>query len=94
MGVFLFNIKIHSREKGIFFSLSACLSLAEPHSLVGSVENWRSLVRSPAWPIFFLRLDDSHYDRIHSSLTTVQCFDNGFMRKQPVAWKEIVQSTD
>ena len=32
--------------------------------------------------------DDSHCDRIHSSLTTVRCFENGYVRKQPVAWKE------
>ena len=27
-------------------------------------------------------------DRIHSSLTTVHCFDNGYVGKQPVSWKE------
>ena len=27
-------------------------------------------------PIFFLRIDDSHCDRIHSSLTAVHYFDN------------------
>ena len=37
---------------------------------------------------FFPRIDDSHCDRIHSSLTTVRCFDNGYVGKQPVAWKE------
>ena len=31
---------------------------------------------------FLLRFDDSHYDRIHSSL------DNGYVGEQPVAWKE------
>ena len=30
----------------------------------------------------------SHYDRIHSYLTTACCFDNGYVGKQPVAWKE------
>ena len=30
--------------------------------------------------------DDSHCDRIHSSLTAVRCFDNGYAGKQPVAW--------
>ena len=30
-----------------------------------------------ARPIFFLRIDDSHSYRIHSSLTDVRCFDNG-----------------
>ena len=34
------------------------------------------------------RIDDSHCDRIHSSLTAVRCFDNGYLGKQPVAWKE------
>ena len=32
--------------------------------------------------------DDSHCDRIHSSLTAVRCFDIGYVGKQPVAWKE------
>ena len=30
----------------------------------------------------------SHCDRIHSSLTAVHCFNNGYVEKQPVAWKE------
>ena len=42
----------------------------------------------PAQPIFFQRIDDSHCDRIHSSLTAVCCFDNGYVGKQPVAWRE------
>ena len=29
-----------------------------------------------------------HYDRIRSSLTTVHCFHNGYVGKQPVAWTE------
>ena len=33
-------------------------------------------------------IDDSYYDRIHSSLTTVHCFNNRYVGKQPVAWKE------
>ena len=36
----------------------------------------------------FRGLTGSHCDRIHSSLTTVRCFDNGYVGKQPVAWKE------
>ena len=44
--------------------------------------------RSPARPIFFQRIDDSHCIRIHSSLTTVCCFDNCYMGKQLVAWRE------
>ena len=41
-----------------------------------------------AQPIFFLRIDDSHSDRIHSFLTAVYCFENGYVGKQQVAWKE------
>ena len=64
--------------------------MTEHHSSVGSVADLRtgSLVRSPDRPIFFLRIDDSHCDRIHSSLTAVSCFDCGYVGKQPVAWKE------
>ena len=51
-------------------------------------ENWISLVRSPARLIFFPRIDDNHCDRNHSSLAAVRCFDNGYLGKQPVAWKE------
>ena len=32
--------------------------------------------------------DDSHCNRIHFSLTTVHCFNNAYVAKQPVAWKE------
>ena len=32
--------------------------------------------------------EDSRCDRIHSSLTAVRCFDNGYLGKQPVALKE------
>ena len=46
------------------------------------------MVRFPARPIFFQRIDDIHCDRIHSSLTAVHCFDNGYVGKQTVAWKE------
>ena len=35
-----------------------------------------------------MRIDDCHCDRIHHSLTNVRCFDNGYVGKQPVAWKE------
>ena len=47
-------------------------------------------VRSPARPIpySFSRIDDSHWDRTHSSLTAVHCFDNGYVGKQPLGWKE------
>ena len=56
---------------------------AKPHSSVGSI---------PAWSIFFPWIDNNHCDRIHSSLTTVQCLVNGYVGKQPVAWKEIMWS--
>ena len=42
----------------------------------------------PARPIFFPRIDVSHCDRIYSSLTAIRCFDNDYVGKQPVAWKE------
>ena len=51
------------------------------------LENRRWLVRSPAGPIFFPRIDDSHCDRIHFSLTTVHFFNNGYAEKKPAAWK-------
>ena len=64
---------------------------AEPHSSVGSVQNlrtWGCWFDLPARPIFFTRIDDSHCDRIHSTLTAVHCFGNGYVGNQPVAWKE------
>ena len=41
-----------------------------------------------ARPIFFLKIDDSYCDRIHSPLNAVHCLDNGYVGKQPVAWTE------
>ena len=55
---------------------------------VAGLENRRSLVLSLARPIFFPRTDDSRHDMIHSSLTAVRFFNNGYVGKQPVAWKE------
>ena len=46
------------------------------------------LVQSPAWLIFFPRIDDSHRNGIYSSFNIVCCFENGYVEKQPVAWKE------
>ena len=37
---------------------------------------------------FCTRTDDSHCNSIHSSLTTDHSFDNGYVGKQPVAYKE------
>ena len=51
-------------------------------------ESRRSLVRSSAGPIFLPRIYDSHCDRIHSSLTSAHCFTDGYVGKQPLAWKE------
>ena len=33
---------------------------------------------SPIQQIFFLKLDDGHCTRFHSSLTAAHCFDNGY----------------
>ena len=33
-------------------------------------------------------IDDGHCDRIHFSLFAVHCFDNGYVGKQSMAWKE------
>ena len=46
------------------------------------------LVRYPARPIFIPKIDDSHCNRIHSSVTAVHCFKNSYVGKHPVAWKE------
>ena len=45
------------------------------------LENWRSLVRSPARPIFLPRIDDSQCDRIYSPFTAVHCLYNGYVGK-------------
>ena len=59
------------------------------HSSVGSVQDLRTgVIGSILQPIFFSRTDDSHCDRIHSSLTAVHCFDDDYVAKQPFAWKE------
>ena len=65
---------------------------AEPHSSVGSVMDFRTGGRwfNPWLSQYSFRglMTDSHCDRIHSSLTAVCCYDNGYVGKQPVAWKE------
>ena len=35
-----------------------------------------------AQPIFFPRIDDSHCNRIHSSLNAADCFDNDYVGKK------------
>ena len=37
---------------------------------------------------FFSRIDDSHCDKIHSSLTAVHCLVYVYVEKHAVAWKE------
>ena len=65
-----------------FFALHPLLS-----SHCSSVVWYRTCtVRSPVRPIFFPRM--SHCDRIYSSFTADHCFDDGYVRKQPVALKE------
>ena len=68
---------------------------AEPHSFVGSVAalRTRSLVRSPARPIFFSIIDDSHCDAINSSLTAVLVLTMAKWENSPWFGKNIVRST-
>ena len=64
---------------------------AEPHSSVSSVADLRTRGRwfDPQLGQYsFARINDSHCDRIHSCLTAASCFDNGYVWKQPVLWKE------
>ena len=75
MGYHLVNMS-HTPSKEV-------LTLSYQASKHTGLENRRSLVRSPALPIFFPRIAD-----IHSSLTAVHCFEDGYVGKQPVAWEE------
>ena len=43
-----------------------------------------------AQPIFFPRTDDSHCNRIHSSLNAADCFDNGYVGKRPTGLERIL----
>ena len=64
---------------------------AESPSSVGNVADLRTgghWFNSRLGQYSFRRIDDGHYDRIRSCLTAVCCFDNGYVEKQPVAWKE------
>ena len=64
---------------------------AEPHSSVGSVVDLRT---GGCWfhpwlgQYSFRGSNSSHCNRIHSSLIAFRCLDNGYLGKQPVAWKE------
>ena len=42
---------------------------------------------------FFQRIDDGHCDRLHAYLSAGQCFNDGNVGKQPVAWEEYCMST-
>ena len=44
------------------------------------------MVTSSAWQIFFQRIDEGHGVGTWSSLTTVHCFDDGYIGKLSVAW--------
>ena len=73
--------------------MAQCDGCAEPYISFGSVqdpvlENMMSLVQSPAWQTLLPRTDNNQCNRIHFSLAAVHCFDNGYVREQPVAWKE------
>ena len=64
---------------------------SSPCSSAGNIEDFRTGGRwfeLPAVLIFCLRIDDSHCNRIHSSLTAVHCFDDSYLGKQPVARRE------
>ena len=83
---FSYTLK-HQRD----FKVWAQTQLSMDSSFISTgpgLEQRRSLLQSLARPIFFPRVDDSHCDNIHSSLITVHCFDDGYVEKKPVAWKE------
>ena len=53
-----------------------------------------SWFKCPTRPIFFPSFDDSHCDRIHSSLTDDHGFDDDFVGKRPVIeWCDTPRST-
>ena len=69
-----------------FGILTYYITYVEPHSSVGSVEDLRTGGRwfDPQHDQYSFR----HYDRIHSSLAAVYCFDKKNVGKQLVAWKK------
>ena len=84
---YIFHLNILEMD---FFSGHNLTSMGR-HSLVGSIQDLRTGGRwfdLRARAISFPRIHDSHCDRTHSSLTTVHCFDNVDVGKQPVACKE------
>ena len=64
----------------------------EPHSSVGSVKDLRTGGHwfDPQLGQYCVpsSIDDSLCNRIHSSVTSVYSFDNGYVGKQPVACEE------
>ena len=67
------------------------LSISSPSPIAPSIDlrtggRWFDPRLGQSW--FFQRIDDSHCDKIYSSLTAIHCLDNGYLGKQPVAWKE------
>ena len=87
---FLLFPKEISISSHIYFVICKCFK-SNPLAQSVALLTWEQEVagyRSPAWPIFFPRIDDSYCERIHSSLTSVSCSDIGYVGKQPVAWKE------
>ena len=55
-----------------------------PLGSIGIVEDLRTGGRwfePPTQQMFFSRVDDSHCNRIHSSLSAIHFFDNGYVGK-------------
>ena len=64
------------KDQGLF-----CLFISSDvrhNRFYGSITPRRCLVCGPR------RIDDSHCNRIHSSLTAIDCLDNGYVGKQQV----------
>ena len=84
--------RIRKRKYLEFLSCLSIDKISKPHSSVGSVADLRTEGR---WfdprigQYFFPKIDDSHCNWFHSSLTAVRCFDKGYVGKQPVAGKNI-----
>ena len=86
------SLKLAYQVKGeVTKSIQYTTRSGKPHSSVGSVQDLRTGGR---WVDPWLgqysipRIDDSHCDRIHSYHTAVDDFHNGYVGKQPLAWKE------
>ena len=47
-----------------------------------------STLDPPALPHIFPRIDDNNCNRLHSSVTAIHCFDDGFVGKQSLALEE------